>query len=75
VVSYRFGVDPGMEAITGVGTISTGAASDPDISPTAGFMAVVMEGFMVVAAMEGVIGKGAGKIVHFYYEPTERTHN
>ena len=67
MVSYRFGVDPGMEAITGVGTISTGAASDPDISPTAGFM--------VVAAMEGVIGKGAGKIVHFYYEPTERTHN
>ena len=50
----------GVEAITGVGTISTDAASDPDIlpSPMAGFMVVVTQGFMVVAAMEGGIGKG-----------------
>ena len=60
VASYRFGLGRGVEAITGVGTISTDAASDPGIlpSPMAGFMVVVMQGFMVVAAMEGVIGKG-----------------
>lgn len=52
VVSYRFGVVRGAEAITGVGTISTDAASDPDILPSP------MAGFMVVVAMEGVIGKG-----------------
>jgi hypothetical protein len=48
-----------MEAITGVGTISTDAASVPDIlpSPMAGFMVVVMQGFMVVAAMKGAIDK------------------
>ena len=60
VASDRFGVVRGVEAITGVGTISTDAASDPDIlrSPMAGFMVVVMQGFTVVAAMEGAIGKG-----------------
>jgi hypothetical protein len=52
VVSYRLGV----EAVPGVGTISTDAASDPDI--LAPPMVVVMQGFMAVAAMEGVIGKG-----------------
>jgi hypothetical protein len=52
VVSYRLGV----EAVPGVGTISTDAASDPDILPPP--MVVVMQGFMAVAAMEGVIGKG-----------------
>jgi hypothetical protein len=48
-----------VEAITGVDTISTDAASDPDIlpSPMAGFTVVVMQGFTVVAAMEGAIGK------------------
>ena len=60
VASDHFGVGPGVEAITGVDTISTDAASDPDIlpSPMAGFMVVVMQGFTVVAAMEGAIGKG-----------------
>ena len=59
VASYRFGLGR-MEAITGVGTISTDAASVPDIlpSPMAGFMVVVMQGFMVVAAMEGAMDKG-----------------
>jgi hypothetical protein len=60
VASDRFGVGRGVEAITGVGTISTDAALDPDIlrSPVAGFMVVVTQGFMVVAAMEGGTGKG-----------------
>ncbi len=55
VASYRFGLGR-MEAITGVGTISTDAASVPDILPSP--MVVVMQGFMVVAAMEGAIDKG-----------------
>jgi hypothetical protein len=50
VISYRFGVGRGVEAITGVGAISSDAVSDPDIlpSPMAGFM-------------EGVIGKGGSQ--------------
>ena len=46
VISYRFGVGRGVEAITGVGAISTDAVSDPDILPS---------------PMEGVIGKGGSQ--------------